>query len=354
MALTAALLGWMFDGFEIGMFPLVGHNALKDVLGTEIAARPGLETEWFGVIMSVFLIGAATGGVIFGWLGDRIGRVRSMALSICTYAVFTGLCGFATEAWHIAVLRFIASLGMGGEWALGVALVTELWPDSSRAFLAGLIGAAANVGMLLVGLLSLVLVSFIAGAGNVMLNLGLSQEAVDAMLRGEGWRLLMVAGALPAFLTVFIIYFVPESRKWQAERDKGTTSHFATSDLWGVLIGACAAALVIAIWSPAFEGVMHRVFTAEDGSFTMPVQTNLIRWIATVAGLIVALLGYISPVARYLRRAEAAGSLQKGDRRKYLGRMLLGASLAGVALLGTWGSLQWAAKVGQRAGDLPT
>ena len=76
----------------------------------------------------------------------------------------------------------------------------------------------------------------------------------------------------------------------------------------------------------------------------MPVQTNLIRWIATVAGLIVALLGYISPVARYLRRAEAAGSLQKGDRRKYLGRMLLGASLAGVALLGTWGSLQWAPK----------
>ena len=92
--------------------------------------------------------------------------------------------------------------------------------------------------MLLVGLLSLVLVSFIAGAGNVMLNLGLSQEAVDAMLRGEGCALLMVAGALPAFLTVFIIYFVPESRKWQAERDKGTTSHFATSDLWGVLIGA--------------------------------------------------------------------------------------------------------------------
>src|SRR4051812_24804930 len=92
MALTAALLGWMFDGFEIGMFPLVGHNALKDVLGTAITSRPALETEWFGVIMSVFLIGAATGGVIFGWLGDRIGRVRAMALSICTYAVFTGLC----------------------------------------------------------------------------------------------------------------------------------------------------------------------------------------------------------------------------------------------------------------------
>src|SRR3954466_4599957 len=111
LALLAALLGWMFDGFEIGMFPLVGHNALRDLLGDSIAARPGLETEWFGVIMSAFLIGAATGGVLFGWLGDRLGRVRSMALSICTYAVFTGLCAFAGQAWQIAVLRFIASLG---------------------------------------------------------------------------------------------------------------------------------------------------------------------------------------------------------------------------------------------------
>ena len=75
LALLAALLGWMFDGFEIGMFPLVGHNSLMDLLGDPITSRPGLETEWFGVIMSAFLIGAATGGVIFGWLGDRIGRV---------------------------------------------------------------------------------------------------------------------------------------------------------------------------------------------------------------------------------------------------------------------------------------
>src|SRR5262245_42272582 len=164
MALIAALLGWMFDGFEIGMFPLVGPSALDELLGQQMAANPALKGEWFGVIMSVFLVGAATGGVVFGWLGDRLGRVRAMSLSIFTYAIFTGLCGFAGEAWHIAVLRFIASLGMGGEWALGVALVTELWPDKSRALVAGLIGAAANVGMLLVGLLSLVLVSFIEGA----------------------------------------------------------------------------------------------------------------------------------------------------------------------------------------------
>ena len=92
--------------------------------------------------MAVFLVGAASGGVLFGWLGDKIGRVRAMSLSIVTYAVLTGMCGFATQAWQIAVLRFIASLGMGGEWSLGVALVNEIWPGKSRAFIAGLIGAA--------------------------------------------------------------------------------------------------------------------------------------------------------------------------------------------------------------------
>jgi MFS family permease len=119
--LTAALLGWMFDGFEMGLFPVIGKPALKDLLGATVT--PGEVDQWFGVIMAVFLVGAASGGVLFGWLGDKIGRVRAMSLSIVTYAVLTGMCGFATQAWQIAVLRFIASLGMGGEWSLGVALV---------------------------------------------------------------------------------------------------------------------------------------------------------------------------------------------------------------------------------------
>src|SRR5688500_19105110 len=78
MALTAALLGWMFDGFEMGLFPLIGGPALNDLLGPASAAQA---TQWFGAIIAVFLVGAATGGVFFGWLGDRIGRVRAMARS---------------------------------------------------------------------------------------------------------------------------------------------------------------------------------------------------------------------------------------------------------------------------------
>lgn len=344
MALVAALLGWLFDGFEIGMFPLVGPNALDELLATEIAVDPTVKGEWFGVIMSVFLVGAATGGVVFGWLGDRVGRVRAMSLSIFTYAVFTGLCGFAGEVWHIAVLRFIASLGMGGEWALGVALVTELWPNRSRAFLAGLIGAAANVGILLVGLLSLVLVRFIQGFGELLLGLGMAENAVASLLRGDGWRLLMIAGALPALLIFFIRLFVPESHKWEAERDRGATSYWATRDLLGVLIGALGASAVIVLWSPVFEEIARAATPKQDGVLIVPVWARVIRSAGTVLGLTTALLGFIYPVVRYLGRAEQAGNLQSGDRGRYIRRMLLGACLAGVALLGTWGSVQWAPK----------
>ena len=198
MTLLAAFLGWLFDGFEMGLFPLIGQPALKDLLGA--AADPSAATKWFGAIIAVFLVGAACGGVVFGWLGDKLGRVRAMSLSIFTYAIFTGLCGFATEAWHIAGLRFIASLGMGGEWSLGVALVNEIWPGKSRALIAGLIGAAANIGYLLVAVLSMVLLSFIPHVKSAFLAVGLAEGTADYFLKNSAWRFLMVSGALPALL----------------------------------------------------------------------------------------------------------------------------------------------------------
>jgi SHS family sialic acid transporter-like MFS transporter len=337
MALSAALLGWMFDGFEMGMFPLVGQNALNELLPQQTSV---VRNEWFGVIMAAFLIGAATGGVVFGWLGDRLGRVRAMALSIFTYAVFTGLCAIATEAWHIAVLRFIASLGMGGEWALGVALVTELWPDRSRAIVAGLIGAAANVGYLIVGVISLVLVSFITGFGNFLLHIGMAQQTVNTLVSGQGWRLMMIVGALPALLMFFIMRLVPESHKWEAERDKGATSHWATRDLLGVLLGAIGAGIVVVLWSPFFG----RMVPTDASGNGFPVTVQIVRGIISVVGLLVALIGFMYPVVRYLARAEQAGALDRGDRGRCAWRLIFGACLAGVALLGTWGSLQWAPK----------
>jgi MFS family permease len=327
MALIAALLGWMFDGFEMGLFPLIGTPALQDLLGLE----PGnpLIKQWFGVIIAVFLLGAATGGVFFGWLGDRVGRVRAMALSIFTYAIFTGLCGFATEAWHIAVLRFIASLGMGGEWALGVALVTELWPDRSRAFLAGLIGAAANVGFLLVALISLVMTQLLTEIQSFFLSIGLSADLVDRLFAHSGWRFLMIVGALPAILVFFIRLFVPESERWQHEKDRGATNHWANSDLFGVLAGAAGAGLIVYLWSPLGE------------LSALGKAASAVRGIGTILGLVVAILGFMFPVLRYLSRAQIAGGMSPGSLAMVRRRMLLGAALAGIALLGTWGFIQW-------------
>jgi MFS transporter, SHS family, sialic acid transporter len=342
MALVAALLGWMFDGFEMGMFPLVGFHALDELLQSEIAVNRDAVNDWFAVIMSMFLVGAATGGVIFGWLGDRIGRVRAMSLSIFTYAIFTGLCGFASEAWHIAALRFIASLGMGGEWALGVALVIEIWPDRSRAFLAGLIGAAANVGFLCVALLSLVLVSFIEAVGNLLRSAGMPDATVDSLVAGDGWRLLMIAGALPALLIFFIRIFVPESHRWEAERAKGGTSHWATRDVLGVVIGALAATTLVFFWSPLFDNMAGTL--SDQGELSLPAWATPVRAVGSVLTFFIALLGYMFPVVRYLARAETAGSLGPGDRSKYVRRLLLGACLSGVALMGTWGLIQWSPK----------
>jgi SHS family sialic acid transporter-like MFS transporter len=319
MALVAALLGWMFDGFEIGMFPLVGRPALGELLGD----RPAADVNgWFGVIMAVFLIGAATGGVLFGWLGDRIGRVRAMSLSILTYALFTGACGLATEAWHIAVLRFIASLGMGGEWSLGVALVNEVWPERSRGWIAGLIGAASNVGIALVPVVSMLLGTLIASVRGGLSSV-LPESVVEPLLANQAWRFLMIVGALPALLVFFIRAFVPESEKWHEEQASGRTSHWAVHDLLATLGGAVGAAIVIATWSPA-------------------VTSWGVRAAVTPLGLLAAFAGFIHPVRMYLRRAEAGGAVGRDEAAAIRGRLVIGALLAGVPLLGTWGALQWA------------
>src|SRR5438105_3268033 len=87
----AAFLGWMFDGLEMGIFPLVARPALQELVP---GINDGSIGQWMGYVTALFLVGAAAGGLVFGWLGDRFGRVRTMALSVLTYSIFTGLCFF--------------------------------------------------------------------------------------------------------------------------------------------------------------------------------------------------------------------------------------------------------------------
>jgi MFS family permease len=349
LALIAAFLGWMFDGFEMGLFPLVARPALRDLLGADHADRVGL---WIGIMAAVFLVGAATGGVVFGWLGDRIGRVRAMTLSVLTYAVFMGLCGLAGAVElrletsgalgaprvlrfgaleQMFVARFIASLGMGGEWSLGVALVMEAWPNRSRAFMAGLIGAASNCGFLTVALVGLALGKVILSLQAGLLGLGLPAAWVDYLVvdsSGEpsGWRLLMLIGAAPALLTFFIRLMVPESERWLHAREQGTTSSWAARDLLGVGVGAIGPLAMIYLWANADQ-------------FTLTT-----RVIGTAAGFLLAVGGYLYPVLRYLQRVRASAPASAPPPwGRTLGHMLLGACLSGVALIGTWASLQNAA-----------
>ncbi|MGC4073284.1 MAG: MFS transporter [Nibricoccus sp.] len=194
--LLAAFLGWMFDGLEMGIFPLVARPALLQMhAATDAAQTLAADVfvgRWMGIVTAAFLLGAALGGVVFGWIGDRFGRVRAMALSILCYSLCTGLTYFAQTPEHLVITRFCAALGMGGEWALGVALVMEIWPDKHRVWLAGVIGAAANLGFALIGLI------------------GLSFKVTT-----DSWRWVALVGAVPALLTFLIRLFVPESHRWQ-------------------------------------------------------------------------------------------------------------------------------------------
>jgi MFS family permease len=223
LVLVAAFLGWMFDGVEQGVFPLVARPALQDLLGVNADASIG---PWIGYITALFLLGAACGGLCFGWLGDRLGRVRAMILSILAYSLFTGCCYFVQAPWQLGLFRFLAAVGMGGEWSLGVALVMECWPEHRRPLLAGAIGAAANVGFGLVGVLGVLF-----------------------HVTRDSWRWVMLAGATPALLCLFIIRYVPESERWKnsvkAKASKPLREIFSPDLRYRTLFGLLFASIAL-------------------------------------------------------------------------------------------------------------
>ncbi len=236
MVLVAAFLGWMFDGLEQGVFPLVARPALQDLLGVQADKDLGL---WMGGITALFLVGAACGGLVFGWLGDRVGRVRAMIVSVLAYSLFTGCSYFAQAPWQLGLFRFLAALGMGGEWSLGVALVMECWPEKHRPILAGAIGAASNVGFGLLGALG-----------------------TAFQVTRDSWRWVMLAGAAPALLTLFIARYVRESERWQqAVKTTGAEPfrEIFSAALWKTTVLAIAFASIALIgtwgsvqWLPAW------------------------------------------------------------------------------------------------------
>src|SRR5262249_45676604 len=156
----------------ISLFVLIHRQMTLGLLGPD---TPEAEvTRWFAWYQAAFLLGAAAGGWLFGWLGDRLGRTRAMGAAGPCYSLFTLACYAAETAAVMLVLRFAACLGIGGVWPNAVALVAEAWPNASRPFVAGVLGAAANVGFVLLGL-----VGFYFPITN------------------EAWRWVLLVGATP-------------------------------------------------------------------------------------------------------------------------------------------------------------
>jgi MFS family permease len=194
----AAWLGWLFDGLDIHLYVLVAAPFVAELLGVTNEKDPliGFYSSW---IQAAFLIGWALGGALFGRIGDRMGRSRALMLTILTYALFTGLSFFAQTWWQLLIYRFLAALGIGGEWAVGASLLSETWPRRWRPWMAAVLQTGVNIGVILASLANFSL----AGLAPVL----------PPNLRY--YRLVFLVGVLPAFLVLWIRSAVPEPEEWQ-------------------------------------------------------------------------------------------------------------------------------------------
>lgn len=193
LVLMVACMGWAFDTMDQWLFVFVKQHALRELLGPGIAETE--VTRYVGYVQSCMLIGWATGGLIFGIIGDRLGRTRTMAITILMYAGFTGLSGLAQNWQQFAVLRFLMGLGVGGEFAAGAALVAETFPDHARAFALGIVQAASAFGN-------------IAAAG---INFAMA----SVLPPDQAWRWIFAIGILPGLLVFVIVMFIKEPEKWR-------------------------------------------------------------------------------------------------------------------------------------------
>jgi MFS family permease len=209
--LIVAALGWLFDCLDQQLFLLARGPAMRELLTLPSGTRPDEATvrSYSTYATSIFLIGWATGGLAFGILGDRIGRAKTMLWTILIYSLFTGLSAFSTGFWDFALYRFLTGLGVGGEFAVGVALVAEVMPDRARPFALGLLQALSAVGNISAALINMALAHL--ESEGALADLDLWGEPVKA------WRLMFVIGTVPALLAVFIRRRLKEPERWQSE-----------------------------------------------------------------------------------------------------------------------------------------
>jgi MFS family permease len=197
LVLIIASAGWAFDVFEGQLFNITRGQMLSDILG--VAANSPEVAKYGDVFLGIFLLGGTFGGLLFGSLADRWGRRPVMMLTILMYSVFSGLTFFAQEMWHVAALRFLVAMGVGGEWAVAASLVAEVFPQKARAQACSIFHASSIFGTWMAALAGLAV--------------------------GANWRYAYLFGVLPALLILWVRISVKEPKSWskaKAEASKGS------------------------------------------------------------------------------------------------------------------------------------
>jgi MFS family permease len=199
LVLAAAWLGWGFDVFDALLFNFVAPNAVPTLLGLERGTDAAREATalWTGILSAVLLAGWAAGGILFGWFADRYGRRRALLVTILLYAGGTALCAAVTDIWQLLACRALASLGIGGEWAVGATLVAETMPEERRIEAGVLLQTASPLGIALASLVNWL----VAGVW----------FADDP---ANSWRYVFLFGLAPVLLVLVVRRFVRETDAW--------------------------------------------------------------------------------------------------------------------------------------------
>jgi MFS family permease len=252
----AAWLGWLFDGLDMHLYTLIATPFVALLLHVEPGDKSvGVYSSW---IQAAFMFGWAIGGGLFGLLGDRIGRSRALVLTILTYAIFTGAGFLAQTWWHLLIFRFLAALGIGGEWAVGAALLAETWPKDWRYWLAAVLQTAVNIGILLAGV-------------------------VGIALAGLPERYVFLAGLAPALIVLWIRRAVPETDDWHAAKAAAGAVQPRLIDLFRgptlrttLLTTAVCACSLTAHWAFMFWSAQHLRQLPDVVERTAEAKTELV------------------------------------------------------------------------------
>lgn len=204
--LFAAWLGWGFDVFDGLLFNFVAPNCVPTLLGLEIGSPEAKHAtvQWAGILTTVLLLGWAVGGIIFGAITDRIGRTRTLLLTMAMYSFGTAACAFAPNIWVLMACRVIASLGIGGEWAAGASMVAEVVPENRRVEAGAILYTSAPLGLFLATFVDWYI------AGHLLLD--------DP---SRSWRYVFLCGLIPSAVAFLVRLFVKEPERWhEATKDQ--------------------------------------------------------------------------------------------------------------------------------------